>query len=153
MQKAMCKLLQGPSISTYSTQSILLEPGWHCFSHGQPLKFQYQYVSRCFNAWLGAEASIMWHQMASCRFILTWQVDPVQGPQVAVFKDKSMLLGKSGQHWRLTGLKRSNSCRGVLNLFHLFLSRSGATIMELPGAPKNTYAFMWLGAQAITDIN
>lgn len=37
-------------------------------------------------------------------------VDPVQGPQVAVFKDKSM---------------------------------SGAMIMDLPGAPKNTYAFMW----------
>ena len=41
----------------------------------------------------------------------------------------------------------------LLQRLNLFLSRSGATIMELPGAPKNTYAFMWLGAQAITDIN
>jgi len=37
----------------------------------------------------------------------------------------------------------------LAEVLSLFLSRSGATIMELPGAPKNTYAFMWLGAQAI----
>jgi hypothetical protein len=91
----------------------------------------------------------------SLHMSMRWQVDPVQGPQVAVFKDKSMLLGKSGQHLRLalvdvlicTTKKRGNSC----SVLSLFLSRSGATIMELPGAPKNTYAFMWLGAQAITS--